>query len=168
MEKVRVRDLAKELGMKSSKEILLFLDRIGHKGKSASSNIEGDLIDRVRTHFRKGAPPPPLKEKPLEVTRADGTIERKSSRVVLRRSAPEPEKPAEPPPPAPEVPEAAAEAAPMVPEAPVEPPVPVVEEEKPATKSGLEGDTISALLNLGYDRRVAEKAVEDAHRDVES
>jgi len=40
-----------------------------------------------------------------------------------------------------------------------------VEEEKPAAKSGLEGDTISALLNLGYDRRVAEKAVEDARRD---
>ena len=40
-----------------------------------------------------------------------------------------------------------------------------VEEEKPATKSGLEGDTISALLNLGYDRRVAENAVEDARRN---
>ncbi|TFG58459.1 MAG: hypothetical protein E4H29_05855, partial [Deltaproteobacteria bacterium] len=38
MEKVRVRDLAKELGMKSSKEILLFLERNGQKGKSASSN----------------------------------------------------------------------------------------------------------------------------------
>jgi len=35
MEKVRVRDLAKELGMKSSKEILLFLERNGQKGKSA-------------------------------------------------------------------------------------------------------------------------------------
>ncbi|MGZ8446511.1 MAG: translation initiation factor IF-2 N-terminal domain-containing protein, partial [Candidatus Deferrimicrobiaceae bacterium] len=131
MEKVRARDLAKELGMKSSKEILLFLDRIGQKGKSASSNIEGDLIDRVRTHFRKGAPPPPPREKPQEVTHANGTIERKSTRVVLRRSAPEPEKPAEPPPPAPEVREAVAEAVPMAPEAPVEPQVPVVEEEKP-------------------------------------
>ena len=132
MEKVRVRDLAKELGMKSSKEILLFLDRIGQKGKSASSNIEGDLVDRVRTHFRKGAPPPPPREKPMEVTRSDGTIERKSSRVVLRRSAPEPEKPAEPPPPAPEVREAVAEAAPIAPEAPAELQVPAVEEEKPA------------------------------------
>ena len=127
MEKVRVRDLAKELGMKSSKEFLAFLERVGQKGKSASSNIEGDLIDRVRTHFRKGAPPPPPKEKLLEVTRADGTIERKSSRVVLRRSAPEPEKPVAPPPPAPEVQEAAAEAAPMEPAVPAEPQVPVLE-----------------------------------------
>ncbi len=102
MDKVRVRELAKELGQKNSKEILLFLERIGQKGKSASSNIEGDLIDRVRSHFRKGAPPPPPRVKLQEVTHADGTMERKSSRVVLRRSAPEPEMPAEPPPSPPE------------------------------------------------------------------
>ncbi len=140
MEKVRVRDLVKELGMKSSKEILLFLERIGEKGKSASSNIEGDLIEKVRAHFRKGAPPPPPpREKPLEVTHADGTIERKSRRVVLRRSAPEPEIPAEPPPPSPEEVTAAEEtalpsvAAPEeVPGVPAEPQAPVPEEESAA------------------------------------
>src|SRR5512143_59552 len=100
MDKVRVRDLAKELGMETSKEIIQFLERIGQKGKSASSNIEGDLIERVKSHFRKGAPPPPLKT-PLVVTRADGSLERRSTRVVLRRGAPEPEKPAEPPSPPP-------------------------------------------------------------------
>jgi len=36
------------------------------------------------------------------------------------------------------------------------------EAEKPATKSGIEGDAVSALLNLGYDRRIAERAVEEA------
>ena len=139
MEKVRVRELAKELGMKSSKEILLFLERIGQKGKSASSNIDGDVVERVRTHFRKGAPPPPPREKPLEVTRADGSLERKSSRVVLRRSAPEPEKPAEPPPPPPEVLDHKAETAPPSPDMPQETPAvpeelqaPAVEEEKKA------------------------------------
>jgi len=139
MEKVRVRELAKELGMKSSKEILLFLERIGQKGKSASSNIDGDVVERVRTHFRKGAPPPPPREKPLEVTRADGSLERKSSRVVLRRSAPEPEKPAEPPPPPPEVLDHKAEAAPPSPDMPQETPAvpealqaPAVVEEKKA------------------------------------
>jgi translation initiation factor IF-2 len=139
MEKVRVRELAKELGMKSSKEILLFLERIGQKGKSASSNIDGDMVERVRTHFRKGAPPPPPREKLLEVTRADGSLERKSSRVVLRRSAPEPEKPAEPPPPPPDVLDRAAAAAPPSPGMPQEAPAvpeelqaPAVEEEKTA------------------------------------
>jgi len=139
MEKVRVRELAKELGMKSSKEILLFLERIGQKGKSASSNIDGDVVERVRTHFRKGAPPPPPREKPLEVTRADGSLERKSSRVVLRRSAPEPEKPAEPPPPPPEVLDHKAETAPPSPDMPQETPAvpealqaPAVVEEKKA------------------------------------
>lgn len=110
MEKVRIRELAKELGMKSSKEILLFLERAGQKGKSASSNIEGDLIEKVRSHFRKGSPPPPV-ETPLEVTHEDGSLERKSRRVVLRRSAPEPEVPAEPPPASPEEAPAAEEPA---------------------------------------------------------
>jgi len=139
MEKVRVRELAKELGMKSSKEILLFLERIGEKGKSASSNIDGDMVERVRTHFRKGAPPPPARETPLEVTRADGSLERKSSRVVLRRSAIEPEKPAEPPPPPPEILDHKAAAAPPSPVMPQETPAvpeelqaPAVEEEKKA------------------------------------
>ena len=40
-----------------------------------------------------------------------------------------------------------------------------VEAEKPATRTGLEADAISALLNLGYDRRLAEKAVAEAKRD---
>src|SRR5512134_590266 len=99
MEKVRIRDLAKELGMDSSKEVLTFLERIGQKGKSASSNIEGDVIDRVRNHFRKTAPASPPKQT-LVVTRADGVLERRSSKVVLRRGAPVAKKP--PAPPAPE------------------------------------------------------------------
>lgn len=36
------------------------------------------------------------------------------------------------------------------------------EEVAPAGRSGLEADVISALLNLGYDRHTAEKAVEEA------
>jgi translation initiation factor IF-2 len=111
MEKVRIRDLAKELGMETSKEVLAFLERIGQRGKSASSNIEGDVIERVRNHFRKTAPPPPPKQT-LVVTRADGVLERRSSKVVLRRGAPVIEKPPAPPfaeaPGAPEVPAGAA------------------------------------------------------------
>lgn len=94
MEKIRVRELAKELGMSSSKEILAFLERIGRKGKSASSNIEGETIDRVRSQFQKGPSPPPPPQKPVVVRHEDGSLERISRRVVLRRSAPEP-----PPPP---------------------------------------------------------------------
>ncbi|MGE5189932.1 MAG: translation initiation factor IF-2 [Gemmatimonadota bacterium] len=124
MDKVRVRDLAKELGMQSSKEIIQFLERIGQKGKSASSNIEGDLIERVKSHFRKGAPPPAPKE-PMVVTRADGSLERRSTRVVLRRGAPEPAKPPEPPPPTP---------ADALPEPVAVEPVPV-EERPPAAES---------------------------------
>src|SRR5512139_211012 len=110
MEKVRIRDLAKELGMETSKEILAFLERIGAKGKSASSNLEGDLIERVKAHFKKPAPPPPP-PRTTTVTRADGVLERRSQKVVLRRGAPAP-------PPAP--PEEVEPEAPPSPEAPVE------------------------------------------------
>ncbi len=37
--------------------------------------------------------------------------------------------------------------------------------ERPGSRTGLEADVISALLNLGYDRRAAEKSVEDAQRN---
>ena len=39
---------------------------------------------------------------------------------------------------------------------------PEPEQVAPAGRTGLEADVISALLNLGYERRAAEKAVEDA------
>ena len=34
-----------------------------------------------------------------------------------------------------------------------------------ASRGGVEADAVSALLNLGYERRAAEKAVDDAKRD---
>ncbi len=34
-------------------------------------------------------------------------------------------------------------------------------EERPAARGGIAGDVVSALLNLGYDRRAAEKATEE-------
>jgi len=114
MDKVRVRDLARELGMETSKEVLAFLERVGVKGKSASSNLEGDMIDRVRAHFRKPAPPPPP-PRTTTLTRSDGVLERRSQKVVLRRGVPTP-----PPAPAP----------PVVVEEPPAPPV-VVEEPPP-------------------------------------
>jgi Holliday junction DNA helicase RuvA len=37
-----------------------------------------------------------------------------------------------------------------------------IAEERPAARRGIAGDVVSALLNLGYDRRAAEKAAEEA------
>ena len=38
-------------------------------------------------------------------------------------------------------------------------------EERPAARGGLAADVVSALLNLGYDHRTAEKAAEEAQRN---
>jgi len=89
MEKVRIRDLAKDLGMETSKEIIAFLEKIGARGKSASSNLEGDLIERVKGHFKKPAPSP-LPPPTTVLTRSDGVMERRSQKVILRRGAPVP------------------------------------------------------------------------------
>jgi hypothetical protein len=86
MDKVRIRDLAKDLGMETSREILAFLEKIGAKGKSASSNLEGDLIERVKGHFKKPAQPPPPPQTTV-LTRSDGVIERRSQKVILRRGS---------------------------------------------------------------------------------
>ncbi len=40
-----------------------------------------------------------------------------------------------------------------------------VEVERPASRTALEADVISALLNLGYERRAVEKAVAEAQRN---
>ena len=147
MEKVRVRDLARELGMDTSREILAFLERIGHKGKSASSNIEGDVIDRVKSHFRKTAPAAPPKQT-LVVTRADGTLERRSTKVVLRRGTPAAEKPAPPPLEMPVAPEPAVPGptppAAALPSVPPAPPVPIPPPEE-AVAAGAEAETAPAI-----------------------
>src|SRR5260370_10156540 len=39
------------------------------------------------------------------------------------------------------------------------------EEARPSSRTVLSADVVSALLNLGYDRRAAEKAVEEAQRN---
>jgi Holliday junction DNA helicase RuvA len=44
----------------------------------------------------------------------------------------------------------------------------VIEVERPAASSpaGVEADVVSALVNLGYETRAAEKAVEEAHKET--
>jgi len=183
MQKVRIRDLAKELGLENSKEIIAFLERIGQKGKQASSNIEGEVIERVRAHFRKGAPPPPPPRATTEVRRSDGSLERRSARIVLRRGAPPAPKPPEAgagPAPAPEAPVAEAagkveaavpvEAAPggteveaaaappaPAPEAPVAPEVPAVEGGQPAGEAVVRVVEKPAAAKAEEERKEKEK-----------
>ena len=172
MDKVRIRDLAKELGMETSKEILAFLERIGAKGKSASSNLEGDLIDRVRSHFRKPAPPPPP-PKTTTVTRADGVVERRSQKVVLRRGAPAPPPapPAEaepPPPPAPAGPLTAEAKVQAETVAAAQPAPPAAPEPAPAAgeAAGAETQPAEATVRV-VEKPVAAPKPEEARKEKE-
>jgi translation initiation factor IF-2 len=169
MDKVRIRDLAKELGMETSKEILAFLERIGAKGKSASSNLEGDLIDRVRSHFRKPPPPPPP-PKMTTVTRADGVIERRSQRVVLRRGVPAPPPAAEaeslaPPAPAGPQPAEAKPAAESLP-APGAPP-PAAAEPPPAEAEAAEAQPAAEATVRVVEKPAAAPKPEEVRKEKE-
>jgi translation initiation factor IF-2 len=163
MDKVRIRDLAKDLGMETSKEIIAFLERIGAKGKSASSNLEGDLIDRVRGHFKKPAPPPPPPQTTV-LTRSDGVIERRSQKVILRRGAPAvapaPAKPEEGPVPEAAVPRAGEPPPPVEQEAP---PPPAVEPEAPSEAPAAEAEPAVRVV----EKPVAAPKPEDARKEKE-
>ena len=168
MEKVRIRDLAKELGMETSKEILAFLERIGAKGKSASSNLEGELIERVKAHFKKPAPPPPP-PRTTTVTRADGVLERRSQKVVLRRGAPAPPPapPAEPEPaapPAPAVPGEAKPAAEALAGSPAAAPAPA--EPAPAEVESAETPAAEATVRV-VEKPVAAPKPEEVRKEKE-
>jgi translation initiation factor IF-2 len=162
MDKVRIRDLAKDLGMETSKEIIAFLERIGAKGKSASSNLEGDLIDRVRGHFKKPAPPPPPPQTTV-LTRSDGVIERRSQKVILRRGAPvvapPPEIPGEPP--APEAPRGEEPLPQVEQEAAAATPAP--EQEAPAEASAAEAEPAVRVV----EKPVVPPKPEDVRKEKE-
>jgi translation initiation factor IF-2 len=152
MDKVRIRDLAKDLGMETSREILAFLEKIGVKDKSASSNLEGDLIDRVKGHFRKPAQPPPPPQTTV-LTRSDGVIERRSQKVILRRGVPTP-------PPAPAaVPEKSEEPAAVEAGTP-----PGAVEAPPAAAAAEEAGTTSAAAE--ETRPAVAEAPSEAHREA--
>lgn len=56
MAKLRVHEVAKELGL-SSKEVLAHLEKIGHPAKSHSSSIEDDVAARIRSDLGNGSTP---------------------------------------------------------------------------------------------------------------
>ena len=63
MAKVRVYELAKELGLES-KELLSTLNDMGEFVRSASSTIEPPVIRRLRERFVPGTPAAPARRRP--------------------------------------------------------------------------------------------------------
>ena len=62
--KIRIHELAKELGLKNSKSILDALEGLGISGKTASSSIEEDVVSKIKGKLAPGAGAPfrPAKE----------------------------------------------------------------------------------------------------------
>jgi translation initiation factor IF-2 len=113
MAKVRVHEVAKQLGL-SSKEVLAHLEEIGNPVKSHSSTIDDELADRVRSDLGNGAAPteapapaPAKKKKAAPAKKARGSAEAPPAPAETRAPAETPPtEPAEPepaPPPAAEV-----------------------------------------------------------------
>ena len=69
MPKLRVHELAKELGL-SSKEVLAHLKKIGQEVKSHSSSVDEDVAARVRSDLGNGQAP--AKTAPKKATSSEG------------------------------------------------------------------------------------------------
>ena len=97
MAKVKVHELAKELG-KESKEIIAFLETNGIEAK-AQSGIEDDRADKVRKNFSESEAPKPKKEstadgeapraakKPRPVDKDGNPIKKKKNVFVVTRGS---------------------------------------------------------------------------------
>ncbi|MDA8168527.1 MAG: translation initiation factor IF-2 [Nitrospiraceae bacterium] len=53
--KIRIHELAKELGLKNSKPVLDELEKLGIEGKTASSSIEEEVAEKIKVTLRGGA-----------------------------------------------------------------------------------------------------------------
>ena len=115
MAKVRVYELAKELGVES-KTLLNHLKEQGEFVRSASSTIEPPVVRKIKETF------------PAELRGSgDGKVEEKkpAAKPAATKAAPQPEAPAAPAARTPQTPAAPAPAAPVAPAAPAAPAEPV-------------------------------------------
>jgi len=54
MQKIRIREFSKQIGV-TNKEVINELEKMGITGKKPASNIEGDVIDKLRAIFKKSS-----------------------------------------------------------------------------------------------------------------
>jgi translation initiation factor IF-2 len=135
--KVRVYELAKELGVES-KTVMAKLNELGEFVRSASSTVEPPVVRKLRDALPAAAPAAPAAP-------ADGATSAPAKKAAAKKAAPAPAAPAPTPPPAPaEVPAPAAEApAPPVTPAPTPAPAPTPEpapEQRPAAAAASAAD----------------------------
>jgi len=81
--KMRIHELAKELSFENSKSILSELEKMGIKGKVASSSIEEELAEKVRSIFKGAAKPE--KEAPRAAPRAEPAKEAPKAAAPARK-----------------------------------------------------------------------------------
>ncbi|HEX4700305.1 MAG TPA: translation initiation factor IF-2, partial [Actinomycetes bacterium] len=138
MAKVRVYELAKELGVES-KTVMAKLNELGEFVRSASSTVEPPVVRKLRDALPAAAAPA------APAAPADGATSAPAKKAAAKKAAPAPAAPAPTPPPAPaEVPAPAAEApAPPVTPAPTPAPAPTPEpapEQRPAAAAASAAD----------------------------
>ncbi|MEE3480379.1 MAG: translation initiation factor IF-2 [Lachnospiraceae bacterium] len=90
MAKMRIYELAKELGL-SSKDVVSYLNGQGIDAKTSSSNIEDDAISSVRKHFGGEKKTAPAADKPAVKTAAPvkpaAPVEKKGEKTAPEKKA---------------------------------------------------------------------------------
>ncbi|MBF4992842.1 translation initiation factor IF-2 [Arthrobacter gandavensis] len=127
MAKVRVHELAKELGI-TSKDAVAKLQELGEFVRSASSTIEAPVVKKLRGAFPDAASKPAAQPETSAPRPAAPAPAAPAAKPASEAPAPAAEKPAAPAPAAPAAPAPAAPAAP----APAAPAAPAKAESKPA------------------------------------
>jgi translation initiation factor IF-2 len=134
--KVRVYELAKELGVES-KTVMAKLNELGEFVRSASSTVEPPVVRKLRDALPAAAPAAPAAP-------ADGATSAPAKKAAAKKATPAPAAPAPTPPPAPaEVPAPVAEAPAPVAPAPTPTPAPTPEpapEQRPAAAAASAAD----------------------------
>ncbi|KPN17964.1 translation initiation factor IF-2 [Arthrobacter sp. Edens01] len=145
MAKVRVHELAKELGI-TSKDAVAKLQELGEFVRSASSTIEAPVVKKLRGAFPDAASKPASKPASSGPRPAAPAPAAPAAEAPAEASAPAAEKPAAPAPAAPAAPAPKAESKPAAPApAPAAPAAPAPKAaEKPAAPAAPAADSSSA------------------------
>lgn len=154
MSKVRVYELAKELGIEN-KELLARLEKLGISNKKPTSTLEDGEVEKIKREFRTGEPPE-MEEKRIKST----VIRRRAVKSAAEEAQPVPSQEQE-------LPEAVSEPAPAAaPAAPAQPEMAEKREEAASPAPAPQPEKVEQAAPERHDLKPPEKEAKEAPRPV--